>query len=160
MSTAKSQEEVRRADGGSGAMSRTYQYRKVMKPLLERKRRARINRCLEELKLLIKETAYMDSEALAKLEKADILELTVHHLQDRRRHQVHPTTTTTTPAQFQRLAMERYWNGFRQCALEVSRFLQRHDRQLNEKFLEAMEQYLPTTQPLPLPLPIWRPWKS
>ena len=31
-------------------MSRTHQYRKVMKPLLERKRRARINTCLEELK--------------------------------------------------------------------------------------------------------------
>merc|ERR1711962_1948355 len=31
-------------------MSRTDQYRKVMKPLLERKRRARINGCLDELK--------------------------------------------------------------------------------------------------------------
>ena len=31
-------------------MSRTFQYRKVMKPLLERKRRARINACLDELK--------------------------------------------------------------------------------------------------------------
>lgn len=31
-------------------VSRTYQYRKVMKPMLERKRRARINRCLDELK--------------------------------------------------------------------------------------------------------------
>lgn len=36
-----------------GAVSRSYQYRKVMKPLLERKRRARINRCLEQLKVLI-----------------------------------------------------------------------------------------------------------
>jgi len=31
-------------------MSKTYQYRKVMKPMLERKRRARINKCLDELK--------------------------------------------------------------------------------------------------------------
>ncbi|XP_017042097.2 enhancer of split mbeta protein [Drosophila ficusphila] len=67
-----------------GAMSRTYQYRKVMKPLLERKRRARINRCLEELKNLLKEMTYMDAEALAKLEKADILELTVHQLHRQR----------------------------------------------------------------------------
>lgn len=35
------------------AVSRTYQYRKVMKPMLERKRRARINRCLDELKELM-----------------------------------------------------------------------------------------------------------
>lgn len=34
-------------------VSRTYQYRKVMKPMLERKRRARINRCLDELKDLM-----------------------------------------------------------------------------------------------------------
>lgn len=34
-------------------VSRTYQYRKVMKPMLERKRRARINRCLDELKELM-----------------------------------------------------------------------------------------------------------
>lgn len=32
-------------------MSRTLQYRKVMKPLLERKRRARINKCLDDLKV-------------------------------------------------------------------------------------------------------------
>lgn len=37
----------------SEPVSRTFQYRKFMKPLLERKRRARINRCLEELKELI-----------------------------------------------------------------------------------------------------------
>jgi hypothetical protein len=35
------------------ALSKTYQYRKIMKPMLERKRRARINRCLDELKDLI-----------------------------------------------------------------------------------------------------------
>lgn len=34
-------------------VSRTFQYRKYMKPMLERKRRARINRCLDELKELM-----------------------------------------------------------------------------------------------------------
>ena len=33
--------------------SSQYQYRKIMKPLLERKRRARINGCLDELKELM-----------------------------------------------------------------------------------------------------------
>ena len=32
-------------------MSRTHQYRHMVKPLLERKRRARINKCLDELKV-------------------------------------------------------------------------------------------------------------
>lgn len=35
------------------AISRTQQYKKITKPLLERKRRARINRCLDELKELM-----------------------------------------------------------------------------------------------------------
>lgn len=39
--------------GGDSPLSKTYQYRKIMKPMLERKRRARINRCLDELKELI-----------------------------------------------------------------------------------------------------------
>jgi hypothetical protein len=38
---------------GDSPLSKTYQYRKIMKPMLERKRRARINRCLDELKDLI-----------------------------------------------------------------------------------------------------------
>jgi hypothetical protein len=40
-------------NGGDSPLSKTYQYRKIMKPMLERKRRARINRCLDELKELI-----------------------------------------------------------------------------------------------------------
>uniref|UniRef100_V9IHA8 Enhancer of split mbeta protein n=1 Tax=Apis cerana TaxID=7461 RepID=V9IHA8_APICE len=61
-------------------VSRTYQYRKVMKPMLERKRRARINRCLDELKDLMVTALQAEGENVAKLEKADILELTVRHL--------------------------------------------------------------------------------
>ncbi|XP_023031125.1 enhancer of split mgamma protein [Drosophila willistoni] len=81
------------------ATSRTYQYRKVMKPLLEIKRRAGINKCLDELKHLIMELIEMDADTLAKLEKADILELTVHHLH--RQQQQH-------------LQMEHFWRGFYQ----------------------------------------------
>jgi hairy-and-enhancer-of-split protein len=53
-------------------MSRTYQYRKVMKPLLERKRRARINRCLDELKELMVSCLQNEGENVAKLEKVSI----------------------------------------------------------------------------------------
>merc|ERR1712027_179331 len=62
-------------------MSRTHQYRKVMKPLLERKRRARINKCLDELKDLMVFAIQSEGDAINKLEKADVLELTVQHLQ-------------------------------------------------------------------------------
>merc|ERR1711876_79650 len=46
-------------------MSRTFQYRKVMKPLLERKRRARINSCLDELKDLMVSALHTEGETSA-----------------------------------------------------------------------------------------------
>ena len=62
-------------------MSRTHQYRKVMKPLLERKRRARINKCLDEIKDMLVDAMQTEGESITKLEKADVLELTLKHLQ-------------------------------------------------------------------------------
>ena len=61
-------------------MSASHQYRKVMKPLLERKRRARINGCLDELKELMEYLGAESGQRLARLEKADVLEVTVNHL--------------------------------------------------------------------------------
>ncbi|KAA0192529.1 hypothetical protein HAZT_HAZT002199 [Hyalella azteca] len=55
--------------------------RRVRKPLMERKRRERINSSLEQLALLLKEAKLVAADKpVAKLEKADILELTVRHL--------------------------------------------------------------------------------
>ena len=61
-------------------LSRTHQYRHLIKPMLERKRRARINKCLDELKDLMVAALQQDGESITKLEKADVLELTVRHL--------------------------------------------------------------------------------
>jgi len=96
-------------------MSRTHQYRKVMKPLLERKRRARINGCLDELKELMVEALQSEGESITKLEKADVLELTVNHLKKLRRQQM----LQANPA----LDMDRYRSGYTAAASEVSRFM-------------------------------------
>merc|ERR1712061_173915 len=72
--------EVETNNMDEAPMSRTFQYRKVMKPLLERKRRARINKCLDELKDLMMHALQTEEENISKLEKADVLELTVKHL--------------------------------------------------------------------------------
>ncbi|KAF4517714.1 hypothetical protein B566_EDAN013392 [Ephemera danica] len=79
-------------------ISRTYQYRKVMKPMLERKRRARINRCLDELKELMVSALQHEGENVSKLEKADILELTVRHLHRLRRQHALTLTPEVTYA--------------------------------------------------------------
>lgn len=96
-------------------ISRTYQYRKVMKPMLERKRRARINRCLDELKELMVTALQSEGENVSKLEKADILELTVRHLHKLRRQQ----RLSANPV----IDADRFRAGFTHCANEVSRCL-------------------------------------
>ena len=96
-------------------MSRTHQYRKVMKPLLERKRRARINKCLDELKDLMVFALQAEGESITKLEKADVLELTVNHLQKLKRQQM----LRASPA----LEADRFRAGYTSCANEVGRFM-------------------------------------
>ena len=54
------------------------------KPLMEKRRRARINQSLAALKALILDSARLENTKHSKLEKADILELTVRHLQRQR----------------------------------------------------------------------------
>ncbi|KAF2365611.1 Orange domain, partial [Trinorchestia longiramus] len=97
-------------------MSRTYQYRKVMKPMLERKRRARINKCLDELKDLMVGALQNEGDSIAKLEKADVLELTVTHLKKlRQRGQLALKPLPNL--------QEKYREGYTHCASEVSRCL-------------------------------------
>ncbi|XP_044733586.1 enhancer of split mgamma protein-like [Chrysoperla carnea] len=77
--------------------------RKIRKPLMEKKRRARINDSLEALKQMLLEsttnipqtTTKNSNNRPAKLEKADILEMTVRYLQDL--HQRYGTTKSSTP---------------------------------------------------------------
>ena len=96
-------------------MSRTDQYRKVMKPLLERKRRARINGCLDELKDLMVFALQAEGESISKLEKADVLELTVRHLRKLKRQQM----LALNPG----LDLDRFHAGYTACATEVSKCL-------------------------------------
>ena len=96
-------------------MSRTDQYRKVMKPLLERKRRARINACLDELKDLMVFALQTEGESITKLEKADVLELTVRHLRKLKRQQM----LALNPG----LDLDRFHAGYTACATEVSKCL-------------------------------------
>merc|ERR1712240_365414 len=96
-------------------LTRTEEYRKVVKPLIERKRRARINSCLDELKDLMVYALQSEGESISKLEKADVLELTVKHLRKLKRQQM----LSLNPA----LDLDRFHAGFTTCATEVSRTL-------------------------------------
>ncbi|XP_044730069.1 uncharacterized protein LOC123293345 [Chrysoperla carnea] len=89
--------------------------RRANKPLMEKRRRARINQSLAMLKTLILDSAKMDNTKHTKLEKADILELTVRHFQ---RHR-----SMDTPG------LNKYKAGYSDCVREIQRYLETPDAQ-------------------------------
>ncbi|XP_037540212.1 transcription factor HES-2-like [Nematolebias whitei] len=81
--------------------------RKTMKPLMEKKRRARINDSLNLLKSLILPLTGRDKFRYSKLEKADILEMTVRFLSD-----IPPVNTKNSA--------NSYREGYKACLQRVS----------------------------------------
>ncbi|XP_018330749.1 transcription factor HES-1-like isoform X2 [Agrilus planipennis] len=89
--------------------------RRANKPLMEKRRRARINQSLLALKTLILDSAKSENTKHSKLEKADILELTVRHFQ---RHRSLDTA-----------GVRQYRAGYSDCVKEVQRYLETPDAQ-------------------------------
>lgn len=90
--------------------------RRSNKPIMEKRRRARINNCLNELKTLILDAMKKDPARHSKLEKADILEMTVKHLQNLQRQQV-AISASSDPQ-----IVNKFRAGFSECASEVGRY--------------------------------------
>nr|XP_033778316.1 transcription factor HES-3 [Geotrypetes seraphini] len=88
----------------------------ISKPLMEKKRRARINVSLEQLKTLL-EKHYSQNIRKRKLEKADILELTVKYMK----------TLQNSIQGISGLKSAEYQTGFRSCLNGVNQFLLRSE---------------------------------
>ncbi|XP_060130550.1 transcription cofactor HES-6 [Zootoca vivipara] len=86
--------------------------RKARKPLVEKKRRARINESLQELRLIL-----ADTEFQAKMENAEVLELTVKRVQGILQNR------SLDGDKLQREASERFAAGYIQCMHEVHTFV-------------------------------------
>ncbi|XP_036390328.1 transcription factor HES-2-like [Megalops cyprinoides] len=84
--------------------------RKTLKPLMEKRRRARINESLNQLKSLILPLIGKDNCRYSKLEKADILEMTVRFLRD-------------IPASPIKKPSASYKEGYKACLQRVSTML-------------------------------------
>ncbi|KPP64142.1 transcription factor HES-4-like [Scleropages formosus] len=93
------------------------EHRKSSKPIMEKRRRARINESLGQLKTLILDALKKDSSRHSKLEKADILEMTVKHLRNLQRVQMTGALASDTAV------LSKYRAGFNECMNEVTRFL-------------------------------------
>ena len=96
-------------------ISKTTRYKKVTKPLLERKRRARMNACYDELKDIMTGCLQTEGENVSKLEKADILELTVRHIQKLSQMSQSPRNPVEDITKFRQ--------GYSSCANEAAQFL-------------------------------------
>ncbi|KAL5233613.1 hypothetical protein ACI65C_001023 [Semiaphis heraclei] len=91
--------------------------RKIRKPLMEKKRRARINQSLDELKRIVVDAEKFGGQDLSrvnKLEKADILEMTVRYL---KRNSTASATPPPPPGP------EVYAAGYRRCIGQVQELL-------------------------------------
>ncbi|KAK3105024.1 hypothetical protein FSP39_015439, partial [Pinctada imbricata] len=91
--------------------------RKSKKPLMEKRRRARINNCLSQLKALVLQAMKKDTTHYSKLEKADILEMTVKYLRNLQRRQI-SSAVAADPT-----VAAKFTVGFNECASEVVRYL-------------------------------------
>ena len=82
-----------------------------------------MNKCLDEMKDLMVHSLQSEGESITKLEKADVLELTVKHLRKLKRQNALGLTPQATYA-------GRFKAGYAHCAQEVSNFMS-HNRHID-----------------------------
>ncbi|XP_054644798.1 transcription factor HES-2.1 [Dunckerocampus dactyliophorus] len=111
-----------------------HELRKTLKPLLEKRRRARINDSLSHLKSLILPLVGKDTSRYSKLEKADILEMTVRFLRDL------PDSSPKDPA-------ESYREGYKACLQRVSALLPQAslDQDVSQRISEFVHRSMSAT---------------
>ncbi|XP_004376063.1 transcription factor HES-7 isoform X2 [Trichechus manatus latirostris] len=123
---------------------------KMLKPLVEKRRRDRINRSLEELRLLLLERTRDQNLRNPKLEKAEILEFAVGYLRERSR--VEPPGFSRSPAQDAEALASCYLSGFRECLLRLAAFAQDASPAARAQLFSALHGYLRPKLPRPEPV--------
>ncbi|KAM4737207.1 transcription factor HES-2-like [Anableps anableps] len=111
-----------------------HELRKTLKPLLEKRRRARINDSLNHLKSLILPLVGKDNARYSKLEKADILEMTVRFLRD-------------LPSSPVKDSADSYREGYKACLQRVSALLPKTslDQDACRRVHDFIQQTMSTT---------------
>ncbi|NWW74727.1 HEYL protein, partial [Climacteris rufus] len=135
------------------------QARKKRRGIIEKRRRDRINSSLSELRRLVP-TAF-EKQGSSKLEKAEILQMTVDHLK-----MLHATGGAGF-LDARALAVDYRSIGFRECLTEVVRYLgvlegQNAADPIRLRLLSHLNNYVAEMEPSPaatslLPIPAW-PW--
>uniref|UniRef100_A0A8C5PCM4 Transcription factor HES-5 n=1 Tax=Leptobrachium leishanense TaxID=445787 RepID=A0A8C5PCM4_9ANUR len=135
--------------------------RYIRKPVVEKMRRDRINRSIKQLRLLL-EKEFHKNHPNSKLEKADILEMTVNYLKEQ--HLERTADTFVRKRHFQDC-----YQGYRRCMEETFQYLSlaeketpRHTMLINYfqgYHQQSVAKDLPQENKTPSSTPlIWRPW--
>uniref|UniRef100_A0A3Q2YMX9 Hairy-related 5 n=1 Tax=Hippocampus comes TaxID=109280 RepID=A0A3Q2YMX9_HIPCM len=100
----------------------------VSKPVMEKRRRERINRSLETLRVLMLENTHNEKLTNPKVEKAEILESVVRFLKsDKKDEMDQPAITSVLSTQGQRPSVPQQRHddreGMRSCLLRIRRFI-------------------------------------
>nr|XP_046241166.1 transcription factor HES-5-like [Scatophagus argus] len=140
------------------SMLSTKDRHKLRKPVVEKMRRDRINSCIEQLKVLL-EKEFHKQDPNAKLEKADVLEMTVVFLKQQ--------LQLRSPA-----ARTAHGDGYSRCWKETLRFLSASSlKEATLPDLRRLQDGGPTPalcshshsqaaakQPPAADRAVWRPW--
>uniref|UniRef100_H2YNP7 BHLH domain-containing protein n=1 Tax=Ciona savignyi TaxID=51511 RepID=H2YNP7_CIOSA len=120
--------------------------RRASKPLMEKRRRERINKSLNELKSILLHALRKDqSTCHSKLEKADILEMTVRYLRGIQRHRMNAALTLDPSV------ASKYRTGFVECKNEVAHFLESSSENVHPDVKTRLMNHLGNNH---FPLPI------
>ncbi|XP_072859133.2 transcription factor HES-7.1-A [Pogona vitticeps] len=88
--------------------------KKLLKPLMEKRRRDRMNQSLDRLRVLLFEATQDERLKNPKVEKAEILQKTVQFLK---------TQPLSETKQTEDAFLERYHSGYRKCLTQATHFL-------------------------------------
>ncbi|XP_039193753.1 transcription factor HES-7 [Crotalus tigris] len=115
--------------------------RKMLKPLVEKRRRDRINKNLEELRLLLLQKTHCQTLKNPKVEKAEILELAVRYLQERQKAAEAQGANPSEDGGLQTC----YATGFRACFGHLASFVRRSPLPVQRHLWETLGLYLAST---------------
>ncbi|KAH1175572.1 hypothetical protein KIL84_022097 [Mauremys mutica] len=141
---------------------------RLRKPVVEKMRRDRINSSIEQLKLLL-EKEFQRHQPNSKLEKADILEMTVSYLKQQSQLQIKTAGSIHKNSQFD------FKEGYSRCLQEAFHFLSLHKVQTEtqskllshfqksqlaapEVICSPSSQNTPKQAALKNVNALWRPW--
>ncbi|KAM3927312.1 transcription factor HES-7-like [Leptodactylus fuscus] len=114
----------------------TFPSRKILKPVVEKQRRDRINRSLDEMRVLLLKLTGNPKLRNPKMEKAEILELAVVYVRNVTQMKTHEPLRWVSPAE------KFYLSGFTDCLNRTEDFIQDIGPKAKARFLNELQTHL------------------